>query len=91
MGGVMDTILSSVRMKMKQKPDGDVRMKIRREKYIMSILYERVSITCSLFKTLRSLSEEEWGMVYVAPEEVHGTEPLVWSPDEDPRREWLVQ
>ena len=61
-----------MKMGVKKKTDGDFRMKISREKYIMGLLSERVSITCSLFKTLRSLSEEEWGMVYVAPEEVHG-------------------
>ena len=93
MVGVMDTVVSSVRMnmKVKQKPNGDVRLKIRREKYIMGILSERESITCSLFKTLRSLSEEEWGFVNVAPEEAQETELLVWSPDRNPRPKWLVQ
>ena len=65
-------------------------MKIRREKFIMGVLSERVSITCSLFEALRSLSEEEWGKVCMAPEEVPGAIPLLWSPNEDPRPKWLV-
>ena len=53
--GVMDTILSSVRMKLgaKKKPDGDIEVKVRRKKYIMGILSEKVSMTCSLIETLR--------------------------------------
>ena len=62
-----------------------------REKYTMGIVSESVSVTCMLFKTLRSLSEEEWDWVVMTSEEVQDGKPLVRSPSEDPRPEWKVQ
>ena len=68
---VIDIIGSGMRMKWKMEPkcDGDMSLKILREKYTMGIVSESVSVTCILFKTLRSLSEEEWDWVIMTPEE----------------------
>ena len=62
---VIDIIGSGIRMKWKMEPtsDGHMSLKIMREKYTMGIVSESVSVTCMLFKTLRSLSEEEWDWV----------------------------
>ena len=92
MVGVIDILLCNMKrsLEVNLESDGDVSLKASREKYIMGILSERVSITCTVAETLGSLSEEEWDFVCEAPEE-DPRRIMWWSPDEDPRPRWLVQ
>ena len=66
--GVMDIKMSRVveKMKVVQTSNGDMRVSIKRRKYTMGLVTEEMSMTCSLFRFMKTLSEEEWGR-YVWP------------------------
>ena len=68
----MDIIMSTMEEKMKvvQTSNRDMRVSIQKRKYSMGLVTEYISMTCSLFRFMKTLSEEEWGEVCMAPEKV---------------------
>ena len=59
--GVMDLVMNTMEenMKVEQTSNGDMRMSIQKRKYSMGLVTEEISVTCSLFWFMRTLSEDE--------------------------------
>ena len=64
---VIETTANGMRMDrwIESTSDGDMRLSIVRENRLMGIVSESVSVTSMLFKTLRSLSEEELSLIHI--------------------------